>query len=127
MLELRRRYYSYFNLYGKGKMIPTVGLEDKIREIDKPWSPIEIARVNDFVVRLSLFHGEYDWHKHTDEDELFYVYRGKITIEIESQIALNLSQGQLAVVPKGVKHRPIASKPAYVMVIEPYFLKSKGD
>jgi quercetin dioxygenase-like cupin family protein len=83
--------------------------------------------VNDFAVRLGLFFGEYDWHKHTSEDELFYVYKGKITLEIESQPSLSLSEGQLAMVPRGVKHRPVAPQPAYVLMLEPYLLKSKGD
>ena len=108
-------------------MISIVGLEDKTREIDKPWSPVEIARVNDFVVRLGLFHGEYHWHKHANEDELFYVYKGSIVLQIESQPDLNLSEGQLAVVPKGVSHRPIALEPSHVLMIEPSLLRSKGD
>ena len=64
-------------------MIPTVNLEDSIKEIDGPWSPIEIARVNDQVVRMALLDGEFHWHKHTNEDELFYVYKGSITIQLK--------------------------------------------
>jgi len=57
-------------------MIPAINLGGKIKQIEKPWSPIEVARVNDQVVRISLAQGEFHWHKHSGEDELFYVYKG---------------------------------------------------
>ena len=53
--------------------IMSVSINAKCNEIEEPWSPIDLLRVNDQVVRMALFHGEYHWHKHTNEDELFYV------------------------------------------------------
>ncbi len=108
-------------------MIPTVNLEDEIEEIDGPWSPIEVARANDQVLRMALFLGEYHWHRHTGEDELFYVYRGRIVIQMRGHPDVTLSAGQLAVVPRGVEHRPVSPGPSYVMMFEPYALKSRGD
>lgn len=115
-------------------MIPIINLEDKIKQIDKPWSPIEVARVNDQVVRMSLLEGEYHWHKHTDEDELFYVYKGSIVIQLKDQpdIALDVltgsrGKGEMAVIPKGVKHLPRSAEPSYVLLFEPYALKTRGD
>jgi len=61
-----------------------VNLDDKMGEIDKPWSPIEVALVNDYVVRMALFLGEYHWHEHMNEDELFYVYKGRINSRSKS-------------------------------------------
>ena len=88
-------------------MIPIINLKDKIREIGgKPWSPIEVARVNDQVIRMSLCRGEYHWHKHIDEDELFYVYKGSIIIQLKDKPNIALNEGEMAVVPKGTEHCP---------------------
>ena len=109
-------------------MIPIIDLEDKIKEIGgKLWSPVEVARVNDQVVRMALLEGEYHWHKHTSEDELFYVIRGGIVIQLKDQPNITLSEGQIAVVPKGIEHCPKSLEPSYVLMFEPSTLKPKGD
>jgi quercetin dioxygenase-like cupin family protein len=108
-------------------MISTINLEDKINELDKPWSPIEVARVNEQVVRMSLLEGEYHWHKHTNEDELFYVYKGSIVIQLKDQPDIALREGEMAVIPKGVEHRPRSAEPSYILVFEPAVLQSRGD
>jgi len=108
-------------------MIPIVNLEEKIEEIEKPWSPIEVARVNDQVVRMALLEGEYHWHKHTNEDELFYVLRGSIIIQLKDQPDIKLYKGEMTVIPKGVEHCPKSLKPSYILMFEPCVLKSRGD
>lgn len=109
-------------------MIPIIDLEDKIKEIGgKSWSPIEVARINDQVVRMALLEGEYHWHKHKNEDELFYVIKGEIVIQLKNEPNITLSEGQMAVVPKGVEHCPKSLQPSYVLMFEPFVLKSKGD
>jgi mannose-6-phosphate isomerase-like protein (cupin superfamily) len=108
-------------------MIPVISLEDKVKEIDKPWSPIEVARVNDQVVRMALLDGEFHWHKHTDEDELFYVYKRSIVIQLNDQPDIELREGEMAVIPKGVEHCPKSIGPAYVLLFEPHVLQTRGD
>ena len=108
-------------------MIPVIDLEEKIRTIEKPWSPIDIAYINDQVIRAAIFHGEYHWHKHDDEDELFLVHRGSIQIQIKGQDTIELAEGQLCVIPKGVEHKPGADKASVVLMFEPSVLKSTGD
>jgi mannose-6-phosphate isomerase-like protein (cupin superfamily) len=108
-------------------MISTIRLKDTIKKLDQPWSPVEVARVNDQVVRMSLVAGEYHWHKHTNEDELFYVYRGKIVIQLKDQKDIVLQEGEMVVIPKGVEHCPKSIELSYVLVFEPYKLKSRGD
>lgn len=110
-------------------MISKICLEDKIKEIaGRPWHPIDVARVNDQVVRMALCRGEYHWHKHTNEDELFYVLRGQLTIQMKAPYQdITLSEGELAVIPKGVEHCPKSSKDTYILMFEPYILKSRGD
>ncbi len=133
------RLYELFFSHGKAEictnrtttlitMISVISLKDKIKEIGgKPWSPIDVARVNDQVVRLSLLEGEFHWHKHTNEDELFYVVKGKIVIQLKDQPDITLSEGQMAVIPKGVEHCPRSLEPSYVLLFEPYVLKTRGD
>lgn len=108
-------------------MISKINLEDRVKEIDKPWSPIEVARVNDQVVRMALLKGEFHWHKHTGEDELFYVYKGSITIQLKDQPDIALHEGEMAVIPKGVEHCPKSVDPSYVLLFEPYVLQTRGD
>lgn len=115
-------------------MIPKISLDDKIKQIEKPWSPMEVARVNDQLVRISLVEGEFHWHKQTDEDELFCVYKGRIIIQLKDQpdIALHLltgsrGKGEMAVIPKGMEHCPKSVEPSYVLLFEPYLLQTRGD
>ena len=107
--------------------IGRVGIEAKCLEIDEPWSPVDLAMVNDQVVRMALFLGEYHWHRHEGEDELFYVYRGEVTIRIRGHPDVVLGAGEMAVVPRDVEHRPESVGPSYVLMFEPRKLRSKGD
>ena len=102
-------------------------MDNKLKEIEKPWSPIEVARINEYVIRMALFKGEYHWHKHTNEDELFYVYKGSIVIQLRDFPDIVLHEGEMALVPRGVEHCPKALEPSYVLMFEPALLKSKGD
>ena len=108
-------------------MIPVVDVGEKAAEITEPWSPVDVAYINDQVIRLALFHGEYHWHSHAEEDELFYVVKGGITIRLRAQPDVVLREGQLCVVPKGVEHCPGSPEPSVVLLFEPRGLKSRGD
>ena len=109
-------------------MISIIILKDKIKEIDgKQLSPVEVARVNDQVVRMALFEGKFHWHKHRNEDELFYVVKGKIVIQLKGQPNITLREGQMAVIPKGVEHCPTSLEHSYVLLFEPYVLQTQGD
>jgi quercetin dioxygenase-like cupin family protein len=109
-------------------MITKISIKDKMNEIKgKHCSPIDIALVNDQVVRMSFIDGEFHWHKHNNQDELFYILKGKILIKLRNQPDIKLSEGQIAVIPKGIEHCPISIEPSYVMLFEPYNLKTYGD
>jgi quercetin dioxygenase-like cupin family protein len=112
---------------GGQEMIPVINLEEKIKEIGKPFSPVEVARLNDQVVRMALVKGEFHWHKHTNEDELFYVYKGCITIQLKDQADITLNEGEIAVIPKGVEHCPKSVEASYNLLFEPYVLQTRGD
>lgn len=108
-------------------MISRVDLSGVIEGIEGAWSPVDVAFVNDQVLRVALFDGEYHWHKHDAEDELFFVYRGSISIQVEKEDTIVLGEGQLCVIPKGVLHKPVSDNPSIVVLFEPAVLKSRGD
>ena len=106
-------------------MIP-ITLAEKIKEITTPWSPLDVVTVNDHIVRLALFDGCFHWHTHT-QDELFYVLKGEIVIQVKNGPDIHLHQGEMTVIPSHVEHCPKAQTPSYVLMIEPITLKSHGD
>lgn len=104
-------------------LFPT-SLKQEMKKITTPWSPIELARVNDHVVRMAIFEGEYHWHVHQRDDELFYVYAGEIVIQIKGRPDLVLKAGEIGVVPKGVEHCPKSMGKSYVLMFEPIAMQS---
>jgi mannose-6-phosphate isomerase-like protein (cupin superfamily) len=100
---------------------------ERVRQMNTPWSPEEIAQVNDQSVRLALFDGEFPMHKHSAADELFFVLKGRITIRVKGQPAITLSEGNMTVIPRGVEHSPKSLEPSYVLMFEPQSLNSRGD
>ncbi len=109
-------------------MISKVNLECKIKEIpNKPWSPVEVARVKGYILRMALFHGEYHWHKHENEDEIFCVYKGSIIIQVKNQPNIRLNEGEIAVIPEGTFHCPKSSEPSYVLLFQSSSLDIRGD
>jgi mannose-6-phosphate isomerase-like protein (cupin superfamily) len=105
-----------------------VNLEDKVKEIGgRPFYPVEVARANDQVIRMSLVEGEFHWHKHVNEDELFFVYRGSVEIQYRDRQNVVLNEGEMAVVPRSVEHCPRSIEPSYVLLFEPSRLDTRGD
>ncbi len=89
-------------------------LADSLTEL---WSPRVVAAVDDSYVKVAKVHGSLDWHSHDDEDELFYVLKGRLRIEMESG-DVDLEEGEAFVVPKGVRHHPVADEECHIMLIE---------
>ncbi len=81
------------------------------------WSPRIIAEVDDAYVKTAKLHGEFTWHAHDGEDELFLVLSGELRIELEDR-AVTLREGELFVVPRGTRHKPVAEHECLVMLIE---------
>jgi mannose-6-phosphate isomerase-like protein (cupin superfamily) len=82
------------------------------------WSPRVIAEVDDHYVKVAKVQGSFGWHAHENEDELFLVLKGRLRIEMEG-LAVVLREGELFVVPKGVRHNPVAEQECHVMLLEP--------
>lgn len=89
------------------------------------WSPVDVAYVNDWVLRAAAVKGEFHWHSHQD-DELFLVYKGSIIIDTE-QGTIELHAGQGTVIPKGTQHRPRTENRAIILLLEPARVKTTGD
>ena len=90
------------------------------------WSPRIIAEVDDVYVKVAKLHGTLAWHKHELEDELFLILKGQLCIEMEDQV-VNLSEGEMFVVPRNVRHNPVAEQECHVLLIEQKSTQHTGD
>ncbi|MEM9634324.1 MAG: cupin domain-containing protein [Pseudomonadota bacterium] len=102
-------------------------IDREFAQITDFWSPRVVADVNDQSVKLAKLKGEFVWHDHEDEDELFFVVKGSLTIQYRDRNDVVLNAGDMHVVPKGVQHNPIAKDECWVMLFEPAETKHTGD
>ena len=107
-------------------MVTKINLAEKLTRFDDRWNPRIIADLNDSDVKLVKVQGEFVWHHHADEDELFFVLRGTLTIELRDG-AVTLGPGEMVVIPKGVEHRPVAAEEVHLMLIEPKSTRHTGE
>ena len=103
-----------------------INLASKYNKINEHWSPKVVAEMNDYQFKLAKIKNDFIWHSHEDTDETFIVMEGKIYIEFEDE-TVELSEGEMIVVPKGKKHRPYADQEAKIMLIEPIGVRNTGD
>ena len=95
------------------------------KQLKNPWTPITIAKIDNFILNIAKFKGKYHWHKH-NKDELFIVLKGKIKIKTKFG-AITLNEGECIKIPKNAEHCPVAIKPSIVLMFESSELKSKGN
>ncbi len=103
-----------------------INLQDKFLKFSEHWTPKVIAEMNDYQFKLVKIEGEFVWHNHSDTDEVFIVIEGKMFIEFEDE-TIELNQGEMYVVPKGVQHKPYAEKECKVMLVEPKGVVNTGE
>ncbi len=107
-----------------------INLASKFSQFHEHWSPRIVAELNGQHVKLVKFAGDFVWHKHEAEDELFLVVDGTFTMhyrEDGAELAMDLSPGEFLVVPRGVEHRPAASSEVSVLLFEPSSTANTGN
>ena len=107
-------------------MSKKINLREKLALFTEHWSPKVIAELNDYQIKLVKLQGAFVWHQHDDTDELFLVVKGSMKIAFEDE-TVELHEGELYVVPKGVAHRPSAEEECQVLLIEPRGVVNTGE
>ena len=103
-----------------------INLKDKLAKFSEHWTPKIIAEMNDYQFKLVKIKGEFVWHNHSDTDEVFIVIEGSMKIEFKDEV-VELNEGEMYVVPKGVEHKPFAEDECKVLLVEPRGIVNTGD
>lgn len=104
----------------------SISLAEKFSQFSEHWSPKIIAELNGQHVKIAKLLGEFDWHSHDNEDELFFVVSGQLTIRFRTH-DVQLDAGELCVVPRGVEHCPVAENEVEVLLFEPATTLNTGN
>jgi quercetin dioxygenase-like cupin family protein len=99
------------------KQASAVSINKVIAALPGPWQPRELAVANQSVIRIAWLEGEFPWHEH-EEDELFLCWDGRFRLDLEGSEPVTLNAGELFVVPKGIRHRPVAETRAHALMVE---------
>jgi mannose-6-phosphate isomerase-like protein (cupin superfamily) len=99
-------------------MMNKVNLSEKLSMFSDRWSPRVVGEINDFQVKLAKLEGEFVWHSHESEDELFLVLKGRLRMQFRDH-ELTLTPGEFIVVPRGTEHCPAADEEVHVLLLEP--------
>lgn len=108
------------------KDIEVIDLDSKFALFSEHWHPRIVGELNDSHVKLARLKGEFVWHRHADEDELFLVVDGTLVIKLRDQ-DLTIRAGQLVIIPRGVEHLPVAAEEVRVLLLEPKSTVNTGD
>jgi mannose-6-phosphate isomerase-like protein (cupin superfamily) len=103
-----------------------INLVNKLALFNDHWSPKVVEEMNDSLIKLAKLKGEFVWHHHDNEDELFFVVKGKLVIKFRDK-DIELNEGELIVIPRGVEHLPVAAEEVHVMLIEPKTTLNTGN
>lgn len=104
----------------------TVNLREKFAQFDEYWSPRVIGELNDCQVKAVKLKGEFVWHHHDTEDELFLVVKGKLRMKFRDREVM-VGEGEFLVVPHGVEHLPVADEEVHVVLLEPATTLNTGN
>jgi mannose-6-phosphate isomerase-like protein (cupin superfamily) len=109
-----------------GESIEKVNLVEKLGLFNEYWSPKIVGELNDSYVKLVKFQGEFVWHLHEREDELFLVLKGRLLMRFRDR-DVRVAEGEFIIVPHGVKHLPVAEEEVHVMLLEPKTTLNTGN
>jgi len=102
-----------------------VNLAEKFNLFNEYWSPHIVGELNGQYVKLVKFKGEFMWHSHAAEDELFFVVKGTLKIELRDGL-VTVNEGEFYIVPQGVEHKPMADEETHIMLLEPKSTEQTG-
>lgn len=109
----------------------TINIDEKLAQFDATWTPHIIAELNGQQVKLAKLEGEFTWHDHANEDELFLVLTGRLRMQMKTTTGETTEQlvepGEIIVIPRGLEHNPIADPGTSVLLFEPAATKHTGD
>ena len=103
-----------------------VNIDEKLSLFSEYWDPKIVGELNGQHVKLVKFKEEFVWHKHDNEDEMFFVIKGKFNMEYRDR-TVEINENEFVIVPKGVEHRPVAPEEVSVMLFEPKAILNTGD
>ena len=104
----------------------SINLADKFDLIQEYWSPKIVGELNGQYIKLAKLRGEFIWHHHEDEDELFLVVKGRLIIKLRGQ-DVALDEGEFFIVPRGIEHKPVAEEEVHVLLLEPKSTLNTGN
>tara|TARA_B100000945_G_C20364306_1_gene588760 strand:- start:455 stop:823 length:369 start_codon:yes stop_codon:yes gene_type:complete len=104
-----------------------VNFVEKLAKFSDLWTPKVIAEMNDYQFKLVKIKGEFVWHEHQNTDEAFIVLEGKMRIEFENDNSVELTEGEMFIVPRGLRHKPCADEECRVMLVEPRGVVNTGN
>ncbi len=108
------------------KQVEVVDVAQKFGMFSEYWHPRIVGELNDSYVKLAKFQGEFVWHLHENEDELFWVIQGTLVIKLRDG-DITIKPGQFAVIPKGVEHMPVAADEVHAVLLEPKSTLNTGN
>ncbi|HVF50713.1 MAG TPA: cupin domain-containing protein [Pyrinomonadaceae bacterium] len=106
--------------------IEKVSPAEKLALFAEHWSPKIAGEINDTYVKLVKFKGEFVWHQHETEDEMFFVVKGRLTMRLRER-DIRLEEGEFIIIPHGVEHMPVADEEVHVMLLEPKSTLNTGN
>jgi mannose-6-phosphate isomerase-like protein (cupin superfamily) len=106
--------------------MPIINIQEKFKLFSDLWSPKKIGELNGQQILLAKLKGEFLFHKHDHEDELFMVIKGSLNIELRDK-TITLNEGEFYIVPKGIEHKPIAKEEVHLLLFEPLSIKHTGN
>lgn len=103
-----------------------INILEKFNLFNEHWTPKKIGELNGQQLLLAKLKGEFIWHTHENEDELFFIIKGCLKIELRDKI-IELNEGEIFIIPKGTEHKPIAKEEVHVLLFEPLAIKHTGN
>lgn len=103
-----------------------INIKDKLNTFSEYWSPKIVGDINETYVKLAKLKGEFVWHMHENEDEMFMVIKGRMVIKLRTEEII-LNEGEIFIIPRGIEHMPVAEEEVHVMLFEPKTTLNTGN